>query len=173
MTGKFVLLAQLATFLAQIEAIIDALTGGDIKYTNAALNNGQETTVTAALNALFTDLATKASASDLSSLQSDVEALQSLVSEGSNPTAAIDKFNEIVAFLNGITNTETLEGIVGDIQTAIAAKYTKPSTGIPKTDLESAVQTSLGKADSALQESDFQFATDADILALFASGSGS
>ena len=62
MNGKFVLLAQLATFLAQIEAIIDALTGGDIKYTNAALNNGQETTVTAALNALFTDLATKASA---------------------------------------------------------------------------------------------------------------
>ena len=92
-----------------------------------------------------------------------------MVSEGSNPTAAIDKFNEIVAFLNGITNTETLDGIVGDIQTAIAAKYTKPSTGIPKTDLESAVQTSLGKADTALQEADFQFATDADILALFAS----
>lgn len=31
------------------------------------------------------------------------------------------------------------------------AKYAKPSTGIPKTDLESAVQTSLGKADTALQ----------------------
>jgi len=30
-------------------------------------------------------------------------------------------------------------------------KYTKPSGGIPQTDLESAVQTSLGKADSALQ----------------------
>lgn len=29
--------------------------------------------------------------------------------------------------------------------------YTKPSTGIPKTDLASAVQTSLGKADTALQ----------------------
>lgn len=169
MTGKFVLLAQLATFLAQIEAIIDALTGGDIKYTNAALNEGQETTVTAALNALFTDLATKATASDLASLQSDVEALQSLVSEGENPTAAIDKFNEIVAFLNNITNTQTLDGIVSGINDAIAAKYTKPSTGIPKTDLESAVQTSLGKADTALQDADFQFATDADILALFAS----
>lgn len=32
------------------------------------------------------------------------------------------------------------------------AKYDKPSGGIPKTDLASAVQTSLGKADSALQE---------------------
>lgn len=30
-------------------------------------------------------------------------------------------------------------------------KYTKPSGGIPKTDLASAVQTSLGKADTALQ----------------------
>ena len=31
------------------------------------------------------------------------------------------------------------------------AKYTKPSTGIPETDLASAVQTSLNKADTALQ----------------------
>jgi hypothetical protein len=31
------------------------------------------------------------------------------------------------------------------------AKYSKPSGGIPKTDLASAVQTSLGKADTALQ----------------------
>ena len=36
-------------------------------------------------------------------------------------------------------------------QTAIAGKYTKPSTGIPKSDLASAVQTSLGRADTALQ----------------------
>lgn len=33
----------------------------------------------------------------------------------------------------------------------VAAKYAKPSDGIPKTDLASAVQTSLGKADSAVQ----------------------
>ena len=33
----------------------------------------------------------------------------------------------------------------------IAAKYTKPTAGIPSTDMTSAVQTSLGKADSALQ----------------------
>lgn len=31
-------------------------------------------------------------------------------------------------------------------------KYAKPSTGIPKTDLASAVQTSLGKADTAYQK---------------------
>lgn len=39
--------------------------------------------------------------------------------------------------------------------TALAnSKYTKPSGGIPKTDLASAVQTSLDKADSAIQSSD-------------------
>ena len=35
-----------------------------------------------------------------------------------------------------------------------AGTYTKPSGGIPKTDLASAVQTSLGKADTALQPGD-------------------
>lgn len=34
------------------------------------------------------------------------------------------------------------------------AKYTKPSAGIPKTDLASGVKTSLGKADTSLQPSD-------------------
>ncbi len=45
-----------------------------------------------------------------------------------------------------------------DLHTAVQASlgkadqsYTKPAAGIPKTDLESAVQTSLGKADSAVQ----------------------
>lgn len=37
------------------------------------------------------------------------------------------------------------------IKDKIDIKYTKPSTGIPKTDLASAVQTSLGLADTALQ----------------------
>ena len=37
-------------------------------------------------------------------------------------------------------------------QNAWSAKYDKPSGGIPKTDLASAVQTSLGKADTAYQK---------------------
>lgn len=36
------------------------------------------------------------------------------------------------------------------IQNTINAKYTKPTNGIPKSDLTTAVQTSLGKADGAL-----------------------
>ena len=45
---------------------------------------------------------------------------------------------------------------------AISSKYEKPTGGIPKTDLSNAVQTSLGKADTALQsytETDPVFAT--------------
>ena len=45
-------------------------------------------------------------------------------------------------------NAKTLWGYMVDLLTG---KYTKPSGGIPKSDLESSVQTSLGKADSALQ----------------------
>lgn len=42
--------------------------------------------------------------------------------------------------------------VTSEQKTAWSAKYNKPSSGIPKSDLASAVQTSLGKADSALQE---------------------
>lgn len=41
-------------------------------------------------------------------------------------------------------------------QTALAGKYTKPATGIPATDLAASVQTSLGKADTALQTAPVQ-----------------
>ena len=41
--------------------------------------------------------------------------------------------------------------VTADNKTAWNAKYDKPAGGIPKTDLAGAVQTSLGKADSAVQ----------------------
>lgn len=47
---------------------------------------------------------------------------------------------------------DNLEGEVSDVKTAIQGKYTKPSGGIPATDLEQAVQTSLGNADTAYQK---------------------
>jgi hypothetical protein len=48
-----------------------------------------------------------------------------------------------------------------DVATAVNAAYTKPGTGIPSTDLASAVQTSLGKADSAVQAVSSTSITDA------------
>lgn len=49
------------------------------------------------------------------------------------------------------------------INAALAEKgtYSKPSGGIPKSDLSSAVQTSLGKADTALQSVPSGYATEA------------
>ena len=38
-----------------------------------------------------------------------------------------------------------------EIDTALNAKYTKPDGGIPKNDLDSSVQTSLGLADTSIQ----------------------
>ena len=52
--------------------------------------------------------------------------------------------------LNGITAT-TVEGALTEINGVAKAKYSKPGDGIPKSDLAAAVQTSLGKADTALQ----------------------
>lgn len=50
--------------------------------------------------------------------------------------------------------------------------YSKPTTGIPKTDLASSVQTSLGKADTALQEhqSLADYAKTADLATVATSG---
>lgn len=86
----------------------------------------------------------------ITDLSTKVTALEALVESDSD--GAINKFNEIVAFLKNITDSQTLDGIVSGINTSIAAKYTKPSTGIPATDLASAVQDSLKKADSAVQD---------------------
>ena len=61
--------------------------------------------------------------------------------------------------LAGLSNYDDTE-----IQAEVDAKYEKPSTGIPKTDLSSNVQASLGKADTALQSSDLEgYATTDDV----------
>ena len=57
--------------------------------------------------------------------------------------------SQLNAVNSGITSAKvtTYDGY----QAQIDGKYTKPTDGIPKTDLASGVQTSLGKADTALQ----------------------
>lgn len=54
--------------------------------------------------------------STVTQLSNKVAALESLLDDDAqNPTAAIDKFNEIVAFLNSIDNTETLQELLRDV----------------------------------------------------------
>ena len=55
--------------------------------------------------------------------------------------------------INGVTleGNKTASELALATPSDVAAKYTKPSGGIPKADLASAVQTSLNKADTALQ----------------------
>lgn len=52
----------------------------------------------------------------------------------------------------------------GTVTTALATKYVKPGTGIPETDLATAVQTSLGKADTATQPADVPFGPRGTVL---------
>lgn len=51
-----------------------------------------------------------------------------------------------------------------NVDTLVNAKYTKPSSGIPSSDLASAVQTSLDKADGSVQSTDY--ITDSEIDAI-------
>jgi len=51
---------------------------------------------------------------------------------------------------------------VQDLLDLADSAYQLPQTGMPSTDMSSAVQTSLGKADSALQSADFDEITEAE-----------
>lgn len=68
-----------------------------------------------------------------------------------------DNSGRIARFTNNYDGTDINSAITlyvsGDYATKseVNAKYTKPNGGIPKSDLAQAVQTSLGKADTALQ----------------------
>ena len=95
----------------------------------------------------------------LNKLRSDFDTLVS-----GDTTNAIKTFNEVIAFLDGISDSEDLDSIIASIEQQIASKYHKPSSGIPKTDLASDVQSSLNKADSALQEGSLDnYATKNDV----------
>lgn len=75
--------------------------------------------------------------------QSDIDT--SIASLVDSAPGTLDTLNELAAALGDDPNFATT------ISSQIGAKYSKPSGGIPKTDLASAVQTSLGLADTAVQ----------------------
>lgn len=85
-------------------------------------------------------------------LIADLQTALNAITSG-DTTTAIKTFNEIIAFLDNIEDTSTLQGIIAGLNTAIAAKYTKPGTGIPASDLAQAVRDLLALAGTAVQPS--------------------
>ena len=63
---------------------------------------------------------TSSVSSSISSIQSQIDTLVS-----GNASEAIESFNEITAFLEGVEDTETLEGIIAGIETQISGKASK------------------------------------------------
>lgn len=59
---------------------------------------------------------------------------------------------EIPTTLASLSDDSTHRLVTDAEKTTWNGKYSKPSSGIPDTDLSSAVQTSLGKADTAIQQ---------------------
>ena len=105
------------------------------------------------LNALSENVTGKAATKD--ELQETVEYFTTTIEENEEVhAAAINDLNDRLNALaeggsGGPTLTEADIAAMGF--TKNTGTYSKPSTGIPKSDLASAVQTSLGKADTALQ----------------------
>lgn len=62
---------------------------------------------------------------------------------------ALQEHQDISALTNHVANNDI--HVTADNKTAWNAKYNKPSSGIPKTDLASDVQTSLAKADASAE----------------------
>ena len=101
--------------------------------------------IPAAVNGVYADrsgninlTAAAVGAATLSDVQSEVAALVD------SAPAALDTLNELAAALGNDPNFATT------VTNQISLKYTKPTGGIPKTDLAADVQTSLSRADTAL-----------------------
>lgn len=69
------------------------------------------------------------------------------------------------------TAVAELQSTITELQTAVAAKYSKPSGGIPSTDLDADVNAALAKANSAIQ-SLADYYTKAEVDALIAAING-
>lgn len=58
-----------------------------------------------------------------------------------------------------------LQAALTEVETALSAKYVKPASGIPETDMDAAVQSALAKARSAVQDlSNYYTKTEIDAL---------
>ena len=129
----------------------------------ASLRYGSDfLTATTIQNDLDKKLNKVTNVNDLHAYTTSMYGVQSTLSITDVPGVGfIPKYNNnksVTVALTPVANTDAVSKAYIDHKLASYAttsdlnnKYTKPTGGIPKTDLASAVQTSLGKADTALQ----------------------
>lgn len=96
---------------AGLEHFIDLLVNMGVKGNKGLISQDDLTQIQTKLNQVATS-------ENLTALQNKVAALEALIESDSD--GAINKFNEIVAFLAGITDDATLNGKLADIATQIA-----------------------------------------------------
>ncbi len=139
---------------------------------------------TALKNKLSALPTTFVSQSDVTALQTKVTALERLIESDSD--GAINKFNEIVAFLANITDTDTLQGLLADIASQISnLEQSVTAAGRDFRDLRNQVNTNKeaiislnGRVsdiqdyltDNVLRRTDIVSITNAEIDALIAAG---
>ncbi len=144
---------------AGLQAIFDKLFAREFKGMGLSHED-----FTAELKAKYDALAAgSATAADLQALTSRVADLEILID--SNSDGAINKFNEIVAFLDGIEDTKTLDGIVSGISTQVsAAKSTADAAKAKAEANETAIEGKVDKvAGKVLSSNDY---TNADKTAV-------
>lgn len=103
------------------------------------------------------------SISDLSTIRSGASAGATAVQPSDLATVATSgSYNDLSNKPSEVTEST----VSGWGFTKNTGTYSKPSGGIPKADLASAVQTSLGKADTAIQSSNFVYDSTTQTLTI-------
>lgn len=125
-SGKLDATTAASTYLSKTDAASTYL-GKTAKAASATTaDSATKATQDASGNVITSTYATKTA---LSGLQTQLDTLVS-----GDASSAIESFNEITAFLEGVEDTETLDGIIAGINTEIAKKADKSSaiTGISR-----------------------------------------
>lgn len=139
---------------AGLEHLIELLVNMGVKGDKGLISKAQLTEIT-------TKLGQVATSENLTTLQSEVAALKALIEADSD--GAINKFNEIVAFLAGITDDSTLEGKLSGIATQISGKVDKVTgKGLSTNDYTAADKAEVAKVKNKANSADVYTKTAAD-----------
>lgn len=155
LTGTTGVAAQITAAIEALDVTDAAVTGEFVTAVSEA--DGKITVTRAALTASDIPTITSGKISDFTAAVQDlIDAERAEIN-----TAISDAKTEVTT---AYTAADT--ALKNELNTEIAKKYVKPSTGIAKTDLANDVQTSLGLADTALQAADLaDYAKTSDVEA--------